>query len=157
MARPKVSSLRRRTFRSRFLWHGRRPATTTRTPGPKPLCTSPTGNSERKPFDQTDDPRRSTAGESHQGRQPKLRYVVENRRGGAVLAGAAGTGKTLLARLFARQKPETCRPIAHLVFPQMSAAELLSYLAEELGAPPAAGRGIDQTIRRIQQFLAENE
>ncbi len=112
---------------------------------------------ERKPFEQTDDPRFYYPGESHQGALLKLRYVVENRRGGAALAGAAGTGKTLLARLFARQLPETCRPIAHLVFPQMSAAELLSYLADELSAPPAAGRGIDQTIRRIQQFLLQNE
>jgi general secretion pathway protein A len=110
-----------------------------------------------KPFEPTDDARFYYPGESHQGALLKLRYVAENRRGGAVLAGASGTGKTLLARTFARQLPETCQPMAHLVFPQMSAAELLTYLGDELDAPPAAGRGIDQTIRRIQKFLQDND
>jgi type II secretory pathway predicted ATPase ExeA len=112
---------------------------------------------DRKPFENSDDPRFYYPGESHQGTLLKLRYVVENRRGGAILAGGAGTGKTLLARMLARQLAEGCKPLVHLVFPQMPAAELLSYLADELAAPGAAARGIDQTIRRIQNFLEENE
>jgi general secretion pathway protein A len=59
--------------------------------------------------------------------------------------------------MLARQVAEGYKPIVHLVFPQMPAAELLSYLADELAAPAAPGRGIDQTIRRIQTFLAEND
>jgi type II secretory pathway predicted ATPase ExeA len=111
---------------------------------------------DRRPFENTDDPRFYYPGESHQGTLLKLRYVVENQRGGAVLAAAAGAGKTLLTRVLARQLAETCRPVAHVVFPQMPAAELLNYLADELAAPRSSERGIDQTIRRIQRFLAEN-
>src|SRR5438309_10618538 len=112
---------------------------------------------DHKPFENFDDPRFYYPGESHQGTLLKLRYVVENRRGGAILAGAAGTGKTMLGRMMARQLVETCKPLVHLVFPQMPAVELLSYLADELAAPGAGARGIDQTIRRIQNFLEENE
>jgi general secretion pathway protein A len=111
---------------------------------------------DRRPFENTDDPRFYYPGESHQGTLLKLRYVVENQRGGAVLAGAAGTGKTLLARVLARQLADVCRPVAHIVFPQMPAAELLKYLADELPAPDSGARGVDQTVRRIQAFLAEN-
>src|SRR5580704_10962372 len=111
---------------------------------------------DRRPFENTDDPRFYYPGESHQGTLLKMRYVVENSRGGAVLAGAAGTGKTLLARVLARQLADTCRPVAHLVFPQMSAAELLAYLADELAGPDTGTRSLDQTVRRIQTFLAEN-
>jgi general secretion pathway protein A len=112
---------------------------------------------DRRPFENTDDPRFYYPGESHQGTLLKLRYAVENRRGGAVLAGGSGTGKTLLIQMLARQLNESCRPVVQLVFPQMSAAELMSYLADELAAPPLPGRGLDQTIRRIKQFLVENE
>ena len=67
----------------------------------------------------------------------KLRYAVENRRGAALLAGPAGVGKTMLLQLFRTGLAESLRPIVHLVFPQMSSRDLLVYLAEQLGAPPA--------------------
>src|SRR5688572_7077785 len=67
----------------------------------------------------------------------KLRYAVDNRRGAALLAGPAGVGKTMLLALLRLGLPETLRPIVHLVFPQMSSRDLLVYLAEQLGAPPA--------------------
>lgn len=111
---------------------------------------------DRRPFENSDDPRFYYPGESHQGTLLKLRYVVENRRGGAILAGGAGTGKTLLTHVLSRQLADTCAPIAHIVFPQMPAAELLAYLADELAAPNSGARGLDQTIRRIQTFLVEN-
>jgi type II secretory pathway predicted ATPase ExeA len=116
---------------------------------------------ERRPFETTDDPRFYYPGESHQGTLLKLRYVIENRRGGAVLAGASGTGKTLLVNMLSRQLAEAFRPVAHLVFPQMTAVELLSYLAEEFMAPAGSigpiSAGMDQIIRRLQSFLLDND
>jgi type II secretory pathway predicted ATPase ExeA len=112
---------------------------------------------DRKPFENYDDPRFYYPGEGHQGALLKLRYVIESRRGGAILSGPPGTGKTLVARMLADQLAETCKPLAHLVFPQMPAAELLAYLADELGASRASARGIDQTVSRIQSFLGEND
>ena len=112
---------------------------------------------DRRPFENSDDAPFYYPGESHQGTLLKLRYVVENRRGGAILAGSPGTGKTLVARMLTRQLAESCQPLVHLVFPQMAAPELLAYLADELAAPGGTGHGIDQTIRRIRNFLDENE
>jgi general secretion pathway protein A len=112
---------------------------------------------EHRPFENTNDPRFYYPGESHQGTLLKLRYAVENRRGGAVLAGGSGTGKTLLVQALARQLNDSCQPFVQLVFPQMSAAELMAYLADELAAPPSPGRGLDHTVRRIKQFLSDNE
>src|SRR5262249_6945132 len=69
-----------------------------------------------------------------------------------------GTGKTLLVRMLASQLPETCGPIVHLVFPQMSPADLLAYLATELGAKTESGVAprVEESVRRMQTALAEN-
>jgi type II secretory pathway predicted ATPase ExeA len=113
---------------------------------------------ERKPFETCSDSRFYYPSEVHQGALLKLRYAVENRRGGALLAGASGTGKTLVVQMLRRQLSETFSPFVHLVFPQMSAEDLLAYLADELGAP---GADLDDTapsasVRRIEHFLAGN-
>jgi general secretion pathway protein A len=88
----------------------------------------------------------------------KLRYAVENRRGAALLAGPAGVGKTMLLQLFRSGLPESLRPIAHLVFPQMSSRDLLVYLAEQLGAPPAdpPRHTIEESVRRLEFLLVQN-
>jgi general secretion pathway protein A len=53
---------------------------------------------------------------------------------------------------------ERFSPFVHLVFPQMSAEELLAYLAVELGRISDSGRtpGVHQSIGSIAKFLAEN-
>jgi len=110
-----------------------------------------------KPFDNVTADEFYYPGESHQGALLKLRYAVESRRGGAVLAGPAGTGKSLLVNLLAEQLPETCAPFVHLVFPQMTPAELLAYLADRLAAGPtgAAASPANDSVRRIEGALAD--
>ncbi len=111
----------------------------------------------QKPFENHADPQFYFPGESHQAALLKLRYAVENRRGGALLAGAAGTGKTLVAAMLRTMLGETFSPFVRLVYPQMSTAELLAYLADELdGSTDASGGGLHESVRRIEQLLAEN-
>jgi general secretion pathway protein A len=88
----------------------------------------------------------------------KLRYAIENRRGGALLSGASGSGKTLVVGILKEILGEKYLPLVHVVFPQMTTAELMAYLADELAGEtgPSDARGVDQSIRRIQRFLQEN-
>jgi general secretion pathway protein A len=113
---------------------------------------------KQKPFENVADPRFYYPGESHQAALCKLRYAIENHRGGALLAGPSGVGKTLVTAMLAKCLGEAFTPLVRLTFPQMSTQELLAYLADELdGAEPAAlNPGLQVSIRRIQRFLAAN-
>jgi type II secretory pathway predicted ATPase ExeA len=109
-----------------------------------------------RPFDHSADARFYYPGESQQGALLKLRYALENRRGAALLTGAAGLGKTLLAQTLTRQLSESLSPKVHLVFPQMPAGQLLAYLADHLGAGGGPSLTIEQSLRRIETRLREN-
>jgi type II secretory pathway predicted ATPase ExeA len=113
---------------------------------------------KQKPFENSADPRFYYPGESHQAALLKLRYAVENRRGGALLTGGSGTGKTLLVGMLRQMLGEQFTPYLHLVFPQMSTAEWLAYLAGELDGSTSdnGGGGVHESIRRIKHFLADN-
>jgi general secretion pathway protein A len=119
---------------------------------------------DARPFDHSADARCYFPGPSQQAALLKLRYVVENRRGAAVLAGESGLGKTLVAQTLVRQLSDTFRPRVHLVFPQMPAEQLLAYLAEQIAGSTltrSASEGIstpsiDQSLRRIEHALTEH-
>ncbi len=112
----------------------------------------------QKPFENNADPQFYYPGESHQAALLKLRYAVENRRGGALLAGASGSGKTLLANMLRTVLGESFAPFVHLVFPQMATAELLAYLADELDGSNtlSAAAGVHESVLRIERALADN-
>ena len=110
-----------------------------------------------KPFEHCADSRFYYPSEAHQGALLKLRYAVESRRSGALLVGPSGVGKTLLVQSLKRQLPDSYAPFAHLVFPRMGPAELLAFLTEELGAAHGGPTpSLDQSVRRLQQFLTDN-
>jgi general secretion pathway protein A len=96
--------------------------------------------------------------DAHEGALVKLRYAIENQRGAALLAGPAGSGKTMLTHLLEAQLDARFAPFVRLVFPQMSSRDLLVYLAEELGAPPAdpPRHTVEESVRRLEFYLAEN-
>ncbi|MBI3861011.1 MAG: AAA family ATPase [Planctomycetia bacterium] len=112
---------------------------------------------ERNPFDDDADLSGFFRSETHQATLLKLRYLIENAKGAGLLAGATGIGKSFLIQVLSRQLPEPFGPFVHLVFPQMSAAELLSFLAFELGAAEERSghepAGLDRTVRDIEQQL----
>jgi type II secretory pathway predicted ATPase ExeA len=111
-----------------------------------------------KPFESVTQRAGFFPSESHEAALLKLRYAVENRRGAAVVAGPAGVGKTMLVQLLRDELNDSFRPQVHLVFPQMSSRDLLVYLAEQLGAPPAdpPRHTIEESVRRLEFLLQQN-
>jgi general secretion pathway protein A len=113
---------------------------------------------QQRPFESGCDAAFYFPSESHQAALLKLRYAIENRRGAAVLAGPSGLGKTLLVQMLRQSLEAQSSPVVHLVFPQMSADELLAYLAAELDptAPLSVDPKVHESVRCIARFLGEN-
>ena len=115
---------------------------------------------DRNPFDDDTDLRGFFPSETHQATLLKLRYLIENGKGAGLVAGGTGLGKSCLMQVLMQQLGESQGPFVNLVFPQMSAAELLGYLAVELGADPEAigreGAGLDRTVREIDRLLRQS-
>jgi general secretion pathway protein A len=111
-----------------------------------------------KPFEPSADRATFFPNDSHEGALMKLRYAIENERSAALLAGPAGSGKTMLIHLLYNDWPELFRPRVHLVFPQMSSRDLLVYLAERLGAPPVdpPRHTVEESVRRLEDLLYQN-
>lgn len=112
---------------------------------------------KQRPFDSTADPAFYYPGESHQAALLKLRYVVEHRQGGAVLAGPPGAGKTLLLAMLQAMLAERVGPWLHLVYPQLPSDELLAWLAGQLGGRlPPPSWSVAQSLPQIEESLREN-
>ncbi|NLF06653.1 MAG: AAA family ATPase [Pirellulaceae bacterium] len=112
----------------------------------------------QKPFDNAADPRFYYPGESHQAALLKLRYAIENRRGGALLCGPSGSGKTMLTTMLRGALDECFAPFVHVVFPQMPANELLAFLADEFDGETAVEGKTDvvRSVRRLERALNAN-
>src|SRR5262245_17934890 len=87
---------------------------------------------DKRPFEHPADAQFVFPAESQRGALLKLRYVLENRRGAAILAGESGLGKTILAQRLLGELGPNFSPRVHLVFPQMPADQLLTYLGDQL-------------------------
>lgn len=110
-----------------------------------------------RPFEHATDERFLFAAESQRGALLKLRYCIENRRGAAVLAGETGLGKTLLVEMLLRELDPSLAPRVHVVFPQMPAEQLLTYLGDQLtGQVTPLSATIDQSVQRIERILREH-
>lgn len=81
----------------------------------------------------------------------RIRYGLEHGQGPALIFGASGTGKTLLARTLTRDLGGIS---AHVVFPAMPGGELLAFLAEELGAGPVEDQTVAGPLKRLRHWLA---
>lgn len=110
-----------------------------------------------KPFEPSCDESSVFPFPSQQAALHKLRYAVENRRSAVVLAGPTGSGKSLLIKILESQLGEDVGKFVQLLFPLMSSRDLLTYLAEEIGAPPADPplRTVEESLRRLEFALDE--
>ncbi len=101
----------------------------------------------------SDSPRAETyvALPSHDSALRRLRFGIEHGGGPALLFGTSGIGKTCVAHALAQ---DLNWPTAHIAFPAMPADELMSFLADELGAP-AGKSGIAGAVARVRNQLAQ--
>ncbi|MFO1023496.1 MAG: AAA family ATPase, partial [Planctomycetales bacterium] len=110
-----------------------------------------------KPFENDMDTRLYFGSDPHEASLLKLRYLIENRKGAGLLVGGTGLGKSYLLQVLREQLGDVQGPFVSLVFPQMSAAELLNSIAVELGSQEDETTsgivGLDKVIRTIQQSL----
>jgi general secretion pathway protein A len=97
------------------------------------------------------------AGQSQQAALLKLQYLVEQRQGIAVLTGAAGAGKTFLLEAFRQRLPAATGPVVDVLFPQLTADELLNYIVAKLRDsafdPEHGGDRRDRVLQRLEQQL----
>ena len=115
-------------------------------------------NLTQKPFENSHNSDFYYPSEPHQSAMLKRRYVVENKRGAALLSGPAGVGKSMLVRSLFRVLPEAIAPRTHIVFPRMPGDQLLSYIADELTGrqPTEYAATAQQSVHRIQTALEQN-
>lgn len=107
---------------------------------------------KHRPFGETVHPAAYVALPSRDSVVRRLRYGLEHGQGPALLFGAPGVGKTLLARLVGG---DIGGPCAHLTFPALPAADLLRVLAEELGAgSDVRDESMAASLKRVRQTLA---
>lgn len=92
----------------------------------------------RRPFENTLEPEFFFPSQTHQAAVLKLRYLIENQKGAGALVGPTGTGKTFVTHRLEAELGESAGPWLNIVFPQMSADDLLSDIAIRLGGESIA-------------------
>jgi general secretion pathway protein A len=83
------------------------------------------------PFENNLDQRFLFLGKDHQEVLAALLYLIETKKGFAIVCGDVGTGKTMLINSFLDRLPETVKPII-ISNPRVSPHDLLLYLAKAL-------------------------
>jgi len=113
----------------------------------------------RPPFPAGPDTEGFVACQPHQAALLKLRYTIESGLGAAAMIGEIGSGKTTVAARLGEELAEPFGPFVHVVFPRLSTAELIAWLAVELGADEhlleTADDGADVALRVLRTRLSE--
>lgn len=110
---------------------------------------------KRSPFGSNRDADLFFASQSHHDALLKLRYLIDHRRGAGLMIGASGTGKTHVLDVLLQTSEKDATPIVKIVFPMMSPAELITFIANELGGEVslASSAPMDIVLRTLTSRL----
>ena len=107
------------------------------------------------PFQNVPDPRFFCPLPTFQELLEKLLYVVQYSKGGALLTGEVGCGKSTLSRVFLLQLEEDRYDIGLVINPSMPADEILNEIALQLGVAPS-GPQRSALFRALNERLLKN-
>ncbi len=107
-----------------------------------------------KPFSITPDPRYLYLSRRHADALAHLIYGISESGGFIQLTGEVGTGKTTLIRTLLQQLPDKAE-IALILNPQLSAAEFLHGICDELGIPVSETASVRTSLAALNAYLLE--
>jgi type II secretory pathway predicted ATPase ExeA len=108
------------------------------------------------PFRCLADPRFFYCSPTHEEALARLSFLIENHRRLGLVTGAAGSGKTLLLKVFGREQREAGCQVAYVNLLSLSPSEFLWELATQLHRNPSDRETPFQLWRRIVDRLTEN-
>jgi general secretion pathway protein A len=109
-----------------------------------------------KPFENAPDPRFLFLSSEHRRVLDRLVEAARSRRGGALLTGEYGCGKTLLLEVLGDRLRDEGFRVAMIPHPARRADELLRELLAQLGIEPANGRSLAALAAESVRLNAEN-
>jgi type II secretory pathway predicted ATPase ExeA len=115
---------------------------------------------DKKPFENTPDPRFIYYSKQHKEALLRLLYAIEQEKGAAVLTGVFGCGKTLLGQAILTELSEYKYRLVNILNPQLDTVELLMSVATQLGAQNLPNKKsevlINVVLDSINQALLDN-
>jgi len=115
---------------------------------------------KEKPFENTPNPRFLYYSKEHEEALFRMLYVVEQRKGAAMLTGVFGCGKTVLGRALLDKLNRNVYRIAFISNPYLKSVELLRAIARQLGVTELSEKlnemSSDTFLQRIEEVLVNN-
>lgn len=112
------------------------------------------------PFENTPNPKFLYHSKEHEEALFRLLYVVEQKKGAAVLTGIFGCGKTVLGKALLSQLNKNIYRIAVVNNPYLKSVELLRSIARQLGVTELSEKlsemSADTFLQRIEEVLINN-
>ncbi len=111
---------------------------------------------KEKPFENTPDPRFIYYSMEHEEALMRLLYAIRERKGGAILTGEYGSGKTIISRVLL-QKLEEYRnyKVALIAYPRLDPVEFLEEILYHLGERNLP-QGKSGLLHRLEELLHQN-
>jgi general secretion pathway protein A len=107
------------------------------------------------PFENVPDPRFFYLSKSHEEALARLLYAIEMRKGGAVVSGDIGCGKTTLAKVCLEELSPDQFDIGLIINPNLEAEEFLQEVVYQLGVNEAADSKV-KCLRLIHERMIQN-